>query len=44
MDKITLDKRTIRALASETRVDILKRLDSGSMALRDLTTDLNISK
>ncbi len=34
MDKVTLDKRTIRALASETRAEILKRLDSGSMTLK----------
>ena len=44
MDKITLDKKTIRALASETRVDILKKIDSGSMTLNKLTDDLNISK
>ena len=44
MDKITLDKRTIRALASETRVDILEKIDSGSMTLNKLTDDLNISK
>ena len=44
MDKITLDKRTIRALASETRADILEKIDSGSMTLNKLTDDLNISK
>ncbi len=44
MDKITLDKKIIRALASETRVDILKKIDSGSMTLNKLTDDLNISK
>ena len=44
MDKITLDKRTIRALASETRVDILKKIDSRSMTLNKLTDDLNVSK
>lgn len=43
MDKITLDKKTIRALASETRVDILKKIDSGSMTLSKLTDELNIS-
>lgn len=44
MDKSTLDKKTIRGLASETRVFILKTIDSGSMALNKLTDDLNISK
>jgi DNA-binding transcriptional ArsR family regulator len=44
MDRITLDKRTIRTLASETRVDILKKIDSRSMTLKDLTDELNISK
>lgn len=44
MDKITLDKGIIGALASETRVGILKRLDSRSMTLRDLTIESNISK
>ncbi len=44
MDKITLDKGIIGALASEPRVDILKKIDSGSMTLNKLTDDLNISK
>jgi len=44
MHKITLDKETIRALASETRTDILKKIDSWSMTLNKLTDDLNISK
>ncbi len=44
MDKIALDKGIIGALASEPRVAILKRLDSGAMTLRDLTTESNISK
>jgi len=44
MDKITLDKRMIRVLASETRIDILKKIDSGSMTLSKLTDELNISK
>ena len=44
MDKIALDKRMIRALASEMRIDILRKIDSGSMTLSKLTDDLNISK
>jgi len=44
MDKITLDKRIIRVLASETRIDFLKKIDSGSMTLSKLTDELNISK
>jgi len=44
MDKITLDKEIIRVLASEMRVDILKKIDSRSMTLGKLTDDLNISK
>ena len=44
MDKIALDKRIIGALASEMRIDILKKIDSGSMTLNKLTDELNISK
>jgi len=44
MEKITVDKSTIRALASETRIDILKKIDSGSTTLRELADELNISK
>ena len=44
MDKITLDKGTIRALASETRVDILKKLDSGHMTFKKLCDELNLPK
>jgi ArsR family transcriptional regulator len=44
MDKIALDKRIIGALASETRIDILKKIDSGPMTLSKLTDELNISK
>ncbi len=44
MDKITLDKRIIRTLASETRVDILKKIDSWSMTLNKLTDELHLSK
>ena len=44
MDKIALDKRIIGALASEPRVDILKKIDYGSMTLSKLTDELNISK
>ena len=44
MDKVALDKRIMGALASEMRIDILKKIDSGSMTLSKLTDELNISK
>ncbi len=44
MDKIILDKETIRALASETRVDILKKLDSEHITLKELCDELNLPK
>jgi ArsR family transcriptional regulator len=44
MDKITLDKETIRALASETRVDILKKLYSEHMTFKKLCDELNLPK
>lgn len=44
MNNVILDMGRLKTLASEPRVDILKRLDSGPMTLRDLTDDLNISK
>jgi hypothetical protein len=42
MDKIALDKRIIGALASETRIGILKKIDYGSMTLSKLTDEVNI--
>jgi DNA-binding transcriptional ArsR family regulator len=44
MDKIILDKGKIRTLASETRVDILKKLDSEHMTLKKLCDELNLPK
>ncbi|MEM4258471.1 MAG: metalloregulator ArsR/SmtB family transcription factor [Candidatus Thermoplasmatota archaeon] len=43
MSKITLDRETFKALASDTRLNILKTLDGKQMSLNDLcsTTKLN---
>ncbi|VVB53643.1 Putative arsenical resistance operon repressor ArsR2 [uncultured archaeon] len=42
-DKITLDRDTFKALAVDTRVEILKRLDDHKATLTDLTSDLSMS-
>lgn len=42
-DKITLDRETFRALAVETRVEILKRLEERKLTLTDLSQKLNMS-
>jgi DNA-binding transcriptional ArsR family regulator len=41
---ITLDRKAFRALASETRVEILKRLDGKQMTVSDLARDLDMNK
>jgi len=43
-DSITLDRRAFKALASETRVEILKRLDGTQMTVSDLARDLDMNK
>ena len=42
--KITLDQESFRALASDVRVDILKRLDSRRETVTDLSNLLRLSK
>jgi DNA-binding transcriptional ArsR family regulator len=42
-DKITLDRETFRALAVDSRVDILKSLEERKLTLTDLSTRLNMS-
>ena len=37
MPKITLDMNTFKALASDTRLDILRALDGNKMALKDIS-------
>ncbi len=43
-EHITLDRDTFRALASETRVSILKRLDVGQRTVSDLARDMSMNK
>ena len=42
--KVTLDQASFRALASDVRVDILKRLDARRMTVTDLSNAMNLSK
>lgn len=42
-EKITLDRETFRALAVDTRIEILKRLDDRQHTLTDLAEALNMS-
>jgi DNA-binding transcriptional ArsR family regulator len=42
--KITLDRKTFKILASETRVGILKRLDKRQMTVSDLARTMNMNK
>jgi DNA-binding transcriptional ArsR family regulator len=44
MTKITLDRETFKALASDTRLDILKTLDGRSMGLSEIATVTNLNK
>lgn len=44
MDKITIDRKSLFALASETRIKILKKIDSRRMTLTELSKELNLSK
>ncbi|MBM4250281.1 MAG: helix-turn-helix domain-containing protein [Euryarchaeota archaeon] len=41
---ITLDRRAFKALASETRVEILKRLDGTQKTVSDLARELSMNK
>ena len=44
VDKITLDKKTLGVLSSETRVNILKSLDIRRMTASELSRRLNLPK
>jgi|GEM_PF-1765351 len=43
-ERITLDRNTFRALASETRVDILKKLEGTQKTVSELARELNMNK
>ncbi|NOQ54128.1 MAG: metalloregulator ArsR/SmtB family transcription factor [Thermoplasmata archaeon] len=42
--KITLDQESFKALASDTRIEILKRLDKSQMTVTDLANELQVNK
>ncbi|MBT9139398.1 MAG: hypothetical protein DDT31_01982 [Syntrophomonadaceae bacterium] len=44
LEKISLDKKAFEALASETRIDILKRLDARRMTITELSKELDLAK
>jgi DNA-binding transcriptional ArsR family regulator len=44
MSKVTLDMNTFKALASDTRLDILKSLDGKKMSLNDICKATNLNK
>jgi DNA-binding transcriptional ArsR family regulator len=44
MAKITLDRETFKALASDTRLDILKTLDGRNMGLNEIVKVTNLNK
>ena len=44
MSKITLDRETFKALASDTRLDILRALDGKKMSLKDLSKATKLNK
>ncbi|HVQ00379.1 MAG TPA: winged helix-turn-helix domain-containing protein [Candidatus Thermoplasmatota archaeon] len=44
MTKITLDRETFKALASDTRLDILKTLDGHNMGLNEIASVTNLNK
>jgi len=44
MTKVTLDRETFKALASDTRLDILRSLDGKNMSLKDICTATNLNK
>ncbi len=43
-DKITLDKKTLGALSSDTRANILKSIDVRRMTVSELSKELNLPK
>jgi DNA-binding transcriptional ArsR family regulator len=44
MSKVTLDMSTFKALASDTRLDILRSLDGKKMSLKDISTATKLNK
>ena len=44
MSKVTLDRETFKALASDTRLDILRVLDGKRMSLKDICTATKLNK
>ena len=44
MSKVTLDRDTFKALASDTRLDILRSLDGKKMSLKDISKSTNLNK
>lgn len=44
MDKITLDREVFKALASDTRLDILKKLDVRQKTVTELAKELDLNK
>ena len=44
MSKVTLDMTTFKALASDTRLDILRALDGKKMSLKDISNATNLNK
>jgi|Deesub1362A_J573_1020465.scaffolds.fasta_scaffold00701_2 DNA-binding transcriptional ArsR family regulator len=44
MNKISIDRKALFALASETRIELLKKLDAKRMTLTELSEELNVSK
>ncbi len=44
MSKLIIDRKALFALASETRIEILKKLDKRRMTLTELSESLNMSK
>ena len=44
MPKVTLDRETFKALASDTRLDILRTLDGKKMGLKDISKATSLNK
>ncbi len=44
MPKITLDREMFKALASETRLDILRTLDGKKLGLNEISSKINLNK
>lgn len=44
VERITLDREALKALASDTRLDILKRLDEQRRTVTELARDLGLNK